>query len=248
MKKFLPLSLVIPCFNRLDQTKNLLDSLKNSRSDCQIIIVDDCSQTDVKRLIDSYDFPDLIYHRNESNKGPAASRNIGIKLSRYDYVAFTDNDCLVTADWLEKMHESIGSCGQDIAGVGGKVIAKNNDLISLYYIYHKILDPWFYQGRFLYLVTANAIFNKPALLKVNCFDEAVRIAGGEDPGMCFKLINEGYRFAYNPEAVIIHDFPKGVINFIKTFYRYGFGCSFQSKKYFKKIKYLKNDNFAGISQ
>lgn len=247
MRQSLPVSLIIPCFNRPEQTKNLLDSLSGSKFACQIILIDDCSFDDIKKIADGYDFPDLIYYRNESNKGPAYSRNMGIKLSKYDYLAFTDNDCVVTDNWLPSLYDSIRLSGDNIAGVGGKVIAKNNDLISLYYIYHKILDPWYYNGQFLYLVTANAIFKKEALLKVNCFDESVKIAGGEDPGMCFKLINAGYGFAYNPEAIIVHDFPKGIINFIKTFYRYGLGCSFQSKKYFKEIKFISNDKFAGIN-
>jgi len=248
MKKTLPVSLVIPCFNRLKQMKNLLDSLRDSNFDCQIVIVDDCSSDAIKTILDSYEFSDLLYHRNSSNLGPAASRNIGIKLAKYDYVAFTDNDCLVSDDWLISIFKSIKSTDDIIAGVGGRVIAKNNDLISLYFIYHKILDPWFYKGQFLYLVTANAIFKKEALLKVGCFDESLKIAGGEDPGMCFKLINSGYKLMYNPEAVIIHDFSKGVFDFIKTFYRYGFGCSIQSKKHFQEITFVNNEKFAGINK
>ncbi len=247
MKKFLPVSLIIPCYNRLYQTRNLLDSLSSSDYACQIIIVDDCSTDDLKCLIGKYDFANLVYLRNASNKGPAYSRNAGIKVAKYDYLAFTDNDCMVASDWLIKLYDSIRLSDDNIAGVGGKVIAKNNDLISLYYVYHKILDPWFYNGQYLYLVTANAIFKKESLFRVDCFDDTLSIPGGEDPGMCFKLINEGYRFAYNPEAIIRHDFSKCLIDFIKTFYRYGLGCSYQSKKYFKEIEFTCNDKYAGIN-
>ncbi|MEK9161246.1 MAG: hypothetical protein AAB822_00625, partial [Patescibacteria group bacterium] len=73
-------------------------------------------------------------------------------------------------------------------------------------------------------------------------------AGGEDPGLCFKLANEGYKLLYNPDAIIVHDFQRGVVNFIKTFYRYGFGCSAQSKKYFKKISFVNNEKFAGMDK
>ncbi|MEK7069788.1 MAG: glycosyltransferase family 2 protein, partial [Patescibacteria group bacterium] len=89
---------------------------------------------------------------------------------------------------------------------------------------------------------------KQALLKVGCFDESIKIAGGEDPGLCFKLANEGYKLLYNPDAIIVHDFQRGVVNFIKTFYRYGFGCSAQSKKYFKKISFVNNEKFAGMDK
>lgn len=248
MNEKIPISLVIPCFNRIKQTKNLLNSLEQCRYRCQIILIDDCSTDDFKKLVESYPTLEIKFHRNETNKGPAFSRNKGIELADYGFVAFTDNDCIVTEKWLSKLYQSIKMSGHNIAGVGGKIIAKNNDLISLYFIYHKILDPWFYNGQFLYLVTANAIFKKEALLKVGCFDDSIRMAGGEDPGLCFKLINSGYRFLYNPEAIIIHDFQKGIVNFIKTFYRYGIGCSVQSGKYFKPIPFRNNGNFAGLDE
>jgi glycosyltransferase involved in cell wall biosynthesis len=248
MKEHLPISLVIPCFNRIKQTKNLFDSLEQSKYRCQIILIDDFSSDNIQQLVNSYRTLEIKYHRNETNKGPAYSRNMGIKLADFDFVAFTDNDCIVTDEWLFEIYNSIKNSKQNIAGVGGKIIAKGNDLISLYFIYHKILDPWFHNGQFLYLVTANSIFKKEALLNVDCFDDTMKIAGGEDPGLCFKLINEGYRFQYNPDAIVIHDFQKGLLNFFKTFYRYGFGCSVQSKKYFKTIPFVNNKNFAGLNE
>jgi GT2 family glycosyltransferase len=245
MKVQLPISLVIPCFNRFEQTKNLFLSLEQSSYRCQIILIDDCSKDDLKSLVIAFPTLEIKYQRNETNKGPAFSRNLGIDLADFELVAFTDNDCIITNGWLKKLYETIIFSKPNIAGVGGKIVAKDNDLISLYFIYHKILDPWFYNGQFLYLVTANSIFKKEALLNVGCFDDSIKIAGGEDPGLCFKLINNGYRFLYNPEAIIIHDFPKGIMNFVKTFYRYGYGCSVQSEKYYKSIDYISNKNFAG---
>lgn len=247
MKEQLPISLIVPCFNRLDQTKILLDSLQENEYQCEIIIVDDFSKANIKDLVLEYKALDIVYHRNKSNNGPAFSRNTGIKLAKYDYVAFTDNDCTVTPDWLINIYRSIKSSTDQVAGVGGKIIAKNIDLISLYYVYHKILDPWYYKGQFLYLVTANAIFKKQALEDVGGFDDTITSAGGEDPGLCFKLTGKGYKFLYNPDAVIIHNFQRGIINFIKTFYRYGIGCSAQSKKYFKKLSFVNNEKFAGIN-
>jgi len=246
MKKQLQISLIIPCYNRVQQTKRLLDSLRQNAFGCQVIIIDDCSTDNIKELIDTYTDLEILYYRNEKNKGPATSRNIGIKLSTHEYVAFTDNDCIVTADWFSHIYKTILASKDDVAGAGGKIIARGNDLVSLYFIYHKILDPWYYKGQFLYLVTANAIFKKQALITVDGFDESIKITGGEDPGLCFKLANQGYKFLYNPEAIIIHDFQSSWIYFVKTFYRYGLGCSAQSKKYFKKIAFTKNEKFAGI--
>lgn len=245
-KRFLPISLIIPCFNRLKQTKDLLDSLRQSNFRCEIIVVDDNSKEDLYGVIKKYRELDITYIKNTKNRGPAYSRNKGIDICKYEYVAFTDNDCLVTSDWLLRLYDSINNSQPKIAGVGGKVIAKNEDIISLYYIYHKILDPWYLNGRYYYIVTANSIFKKKYLAEVKGFDSTIRIAGGEDPGLCFKLMNNGYEFLYNPEAVIIHNFEKSIYSFLKTFYRYGFGCSVQSKKYFNSPEFIENKGYGGM--
>jgi GT2 family glycosyltransferase len=180
------------------------------------------------------------------NMGPAYSRNIGIKMASYPYVAFTDNDCMVTKDWLLRMHEYIRDAPSYVAGVGGRTIAYGKDMISQYYEYNKILDPWFYNGKWLYVVSANAIFKKDVLEKVGGFDEEVTIAGGEDVGLCFKIANIGYDLLYHDDAVIIHDFDKSIRKLLKTFFNYGYGCRVQYDKYYMSQKNEKIISFGGL--
>ena len=246
MKIQLPVSLIIPCFNRLIQTENLLKSLERANFSCEIILIDDCSSVNLGNLVALFKELDIKYYRNERNSGPAFSRNRGIELAQHEYIAFTDNDCEVTADWLIRLHEYLSNTKNNIAGVGGRVLAKQDDLISNYYSYHKILDPWFYNGRYLYIVTANAIFRKSKLMEVGGFDTEMKKAGGEDPGLCFKLLNTGYEFLYCPEAVILHDYDTSWKGFYKTFYQYGLGCSIQTKKYFKAKDFKHQNNYALI--
>jgi len=246
IKKRIPVTLIIPVYNRIRQTYQLLNSISQAEFDCEIIVVDDNSSDNIKKVIDEFKVLNIKFFKNKENLGPAYSRNVGIKNSKHDLVAFTDNDCIVTKDWLLRLYEYIRDSNKKIAGVGGRVIAKGQDIFSKYYTYHKILDPWFYNGRYLYLVTANAIFRKDALIEVNLFDETVKQAGGEDPGLSFKLLNKKYELLYNPEAVIIHDYETSLKNFIKMFYKYGFGCSYQVKKYYKNNKFISNKNFGEL--
>jgi len=247
MKEKIPVTLIIPTYNRIEQTTQLLNSLSQAKFDCEIIIVDDNSSENINELTKKFQNLEIKYFRNKENFGPAYSRNVGIKNAKYDFVAFTDNDCIVSNDWLLRLYEYIRDSNKKIAGVGGRVIAKGEDIFSKYYTYHKILDPWFYNGRYLYLVTANAIFRKEALKEVNYFDETVKQAGGEDPGLSFKLLNKGYEFLYNPEAVIIHDYDTSLRSFIKIFHKYGFGCSYQVKEHYKNSKFVSNTNYGGIN-
>jgi glycosyltransferase involved in cell wall biosynthesis len=247
MKSKLPVSLVIPCYNRLQQTELLLLSIRQSDFECEIIVIDDCSKENLKIVIDKFTDLKIIYYRNEINSGPSFSRNKGIELASCDYIAFTDNDCTVAKDWLIRLHEYISNTKSKVAAVGGKVISKDNNIFSLYFTYHKILDPWYHNGQFYYVVTANAIFKKSALQEVGGFDTAIKKAGGEDPGLCFKLMKNNWEFLYNQDAIIIHDYEKGFSKLFKTFFNYGFGCSVQTKKYFKMPVHIDNGNFGGIT-
>jgi GT2 family glycosyltransferase len=198
-------------------------------------------------VIDPYiDKINLKYIKNRLNKGPSFSRNVGIKLANNPYIAFTDNDCLVTKDWLLRLHEYIRDAPSNVAGVGGRTVALGNDIISKYYEYNKILDPWFYNGKWLYIVSANAIFKKKILEEVGGFDEDVKKAGGEDVGLCFKINNKGYDLLYNDDAIIIHDFEVSIKKLWKTFFNYGYGSRIQYDKYFVSTKNVKKIGYAGI--
>lgn len=242
----LPVSLVLPCFNRIKQTRDLLTSLSEADFMCQIILVDDCSPKSLECMVEEYSNLNINYIRNEKNSGAAFSRNVGVRESLHSLIAFTDNDCIVDKNWLIRLHDSIKKSPTSTAGVGGKVIATDGDVFSRYYDYHKTLDPWFFRGKFYYLTTANAIFRKNVFLLVDGFDETVPGAGGEDPGICFKLQNAGYKIEYCDTAIVRHQYEPTLSAFIKTYLRYGRGCAGQFRKHFKPQDFHENTNFAGL--
>ena len=198
MSTNLPVSLVVPCYERHADTEGLLLALRSANFSCEIIIVDDASPNSLSTVVEQFPDMGIRYIRLEKNRGPAAARNIGIECSKFDLIAFTDNDCVPSTDWLVHLFQAIHDAPARIAGVGGRVAAFGKDVISEYYDYHKILDPWFYRGQHYYVTTANAIFHRHLLNLVGGFDETVKAAGGEDPGLCFKLLNAGFSLGYAP--------------------------------------------------
>ncbi len=231
----LPVSVVITTFNRPRALRKTLESFESANFRCEIIVIDDGSKPAVSSVTNDFPALSIAYYANSQNLGPAQSRNTGILKASNKFIAFTDDDCAVSEDWLLKLYDSISKADGAVAGVGGRVLALGSDMFSRYYEYHKILDPWSFRGQCFYLVTANAIFRRSALIQVGGFDERVRVPGGEDPGLCFKLLNCGYRFRYSPGAIVYHDFRKGFWEFLKTFYRYGRGCAFQSARHFRRF-------------
>ncbi|MEG1585468.1 MAG: glycosyltransferase family 2 protein [Bacteroidales bacterium] len=62
-----------------------------SRSDFEIIVVDDGSRQSPENIIKSYQNSDIKFHR-QSNGGPGAARNTAIKLAAGEYLLFVDGD------------------------------------------------------------------------------------------------------------------------------------------------------------
>lgn len=232
MKPVIPLSVVVPAYRRATETRRLLESLAASDARFEVVLVDDASPEPLGPIVEPLrEHLDLVVLRLPTNQGPAAARNAGLRLASHDVIAFTDNDCAVTPGWARRLHRYMSDAPPRVAGVGGRVLALGDDLFSRYYTYHKILDPWLDRGRYLYVVTANAAFRRAALEDVGGFDDGIRIPGGEDPGLCFKLLENGWRLEYDSEAVVFHDYRPGLVDFVRTFFRYGAGCRHQADRH-----------------
>lgn len=232
----LPLSVVVPCYGRRELTRRLLSSLAASPDRFQVILVDDASPEPLESLLGEFRSRlELEGLRQSGRRGPAAARNRGIAAARHPFIAFTDNDCIVQPGWARELTTHLQEASPKVVGVGGRTLAVGDDVFSRYYSYHKLLDPYLQQGRYLYVVTANCAFRRSALEEVGGFDEDLRQPGGEDPGLCFKLLERGYQLNYRPEAVVHHHYRPGLVDFARTLFRYGKGCRLQTDRYVSSL-------------
>lgn len=92
------LSVIIPVYNASKYLHQCFDSIiKQEYQDYEIILVDDGSKDDSPEICQRFALahPQFSYHRQE-NQGPAAARNLGMKLAHGEYICFIDAD-----DWVE---------------------------------------------------------------------------------------------------------------------------------------------------
>jgi len=233
------ISVVVPTRNRLENLNQLLISFKNLREfPLEIIIVDDGSIDQTQELLNKWEstvkrfFP--IVFNNPKSEGPAVARNIGIQLASGDLIAFTDDDCIVHPHWVKEIQKSnIWNNKGQIVGIGGRVLPFRKGIVSDYFTFHRILEPPHYTQ---YLVTANACYLRSKLLEVNGFDECHKYPGGEDNGLSLNLFKLGYRFGYEKNMIVWHDYRTSLLSFMKTFYRYGKGCAEITQKHLLKNK------------
>lgn len=87
-------SIIITVYNKSIHLENCILSILNQTYDnIEIIIIDDCSTDDSRNIINKFkDCNKITIIYNEHNMGCYASRNIGIKHSNGDIIAFQDAD------------------------------------------------------------------------------------------------------------------------------------------------------------
>ena len=91
MSNKVDLSIIIPVYNAEKYLKTCLDSILNQTyKDIEVICVNDCSKDDSLKILEEYARKDKRVQiiNNETNLGPGANRNIGIKRARGKYLTF----------------------------------------------------------------------------------------------------------------------------------------------------------------
>jgi glycosyltransferase involved in cell wall biosynthesis/radical SAM superfamily enzyme YgiQ (UPF0313 family)/Tfp pilus assembly protein PilF len=101
----LPLvSVIVPTFNRPDMLVATLQSiLEQTYENHEIIVINDCG-LDVADIVGWLNKKgNITYIRHDRNRGLAAARNSGLKLTRGKYIAYLDDDDLFYPDHLETL-------------------------------------------------------------------------------------------------------------------------------------------------
>lgn len=200
----------------------------------EIIIVDNNSSPKIEPTWIEYPIPVRLLTCNKI--GPASARNFGVQNSQSDWILFTDSDCVPTSNlltgYLKVQNGSVG--------YAGNIKALGHDFISKYYDQQEILlPPKVYERQSEpcpdYLITANCLVWRYAFELVGGFNEEIKIAGGEDIDLGFKLRNVG-QLAYAFDSVAKHNFNCGLRDFRERFVRYGNGNKIISELYNLDLK------------
>jgi glycosyltransferase involved in cell wall biosynthesis len=98
-------SVIVPTFNRIDEIKELLESLTKQTIDknlFEVIIVDDGSTDSTDEFVQDFSLnsPFRISLLKQNHQGPGEARNYGMKKALGKYFVFIDSDCLADKNWL----------------------------------------------------------------------------------------------------------------------------------------------------
>ena len=101
------ISVIIPTYNCADYIKNAINSVlfQKYRGDIEVIVVDDGSTDNTKKVLEEYIKNKQIIYIKQKNKGQASARNTGFKKSTGELIAFLDSDDTWNQDKLTKQIE-----------------------------------------------------------------------------------------------------------------------------------------------
>jgi len=181
-------SVVIPCFNLGAYVDEAVQSvLDQTRSDAEILIVDDGSDDPVtQHLLASYRRPRTRVVRT-ANRGVSAARNAGLEEARGRYVSFLDADDLLEPRFLERL---IGRLEADDA------LAFASCWLTAFGEREFVWEPERCDLAWLLAedtVCTAAPVRREALLAVGGFDERPELDGYEDWKLAIDLVERGHR-------------------------------------------------------
>ena len=127
------IDIIIPVYNTPnDDLKRCFDSiLKQSYTDYKVYVIDDGSSEETKKFIDIYAKDKKnFYVRHIVNGGVSAARNVGLSLSKSEYITFVDSDDTIEKNFLKQAIKYIEKYDLDII-IGGYNEINNNKIIKV---------------------------------------------------------------------------------------------------------------------
>lgn len=198
-------AVVVPTYNRPESLKLCLISLMHlDPAPDAIIVVDDGSKWPAAPIC--AEFGDRVTCIRQTNAGPAAARNAGVRRTQADVVALTDDDCTPRTDWFGILLQA-----QDgVVGrmVGGRV--ENALTNNVYAAASQSLCDYLYAAggsageNAGFFTTNNLAFDRAFFDKIGGFDEGFPRAAAEDRDLGLRWRAAGGELLYAPQAVIDH--------------------------------------------
>ncbi len=218
------ISVIIPVKNEETKIETCLKAVFSQTLKPYEVIVVDGHSTD-KTVENAMKFPVRVFYEEYHTR--AGANNIGIANAQGDYIAFTDADCIPDKNWLKYLHKEFKD---GIVGVGGGVknigeglwemsinIATDTFLGSA----NSVQGRYFKNKKFVKSISGcNSMYRKEDVIACGGFNASLSTA--EDTDLNNRMLDLG-KLLYTPDAIILHNHKRGLKDFRKRMYQYGYG-------------------------
>jgi len=206
------ISVVLNLLNEKRHIRDLLDSLVTQEPPFEIVIVDAGSWDGTVEVVREYmkGRPEIHLYHHPGSRGE--STNFGIMKATGEAIATIGGDCIANPFWLRELRKSLRE--YDI--VAGKTINIG---------YHAFEDlervELYHRGVDISYPSASMAWKKEVLDAVVGFDPWFVTA--EDIDINLRAVSKGFRFGYNPDAIVYHRTKGSFRGFLKQAFWNGWG-------------------------
>ncbi|HZM69625.1 MAG TPA: glycosyltransferase [Candidatus Cryosericum sp.] len=222
------ISILIATADRQELLAGCLKSLAATRfTEAEVLVLD--QSREVPSLPNgSGEGPEVRFIRCP-RRGKSAALNHGVREARAPWLAFTDDDCRVGADWLEVIDRAAREAGPDCA-LTGQVLpgAPEGESVIAPSLREDGLEATYTAPTFRDVLFGNNMAMPAAvLLKAGCFDETLgpgtAAPAAEDNDLGYRLLRAGLSIRYLPGMLVTHRSWRSGSEQVRLFRSYGIG-------------------------
>lgn len=208
------ISVLLATKNRSEKLKTcLLSILENSFQNFEIILIDQSDTKDTKRIVTGIGSKKIRYVRM-NGMGKAKALNFAVKKSKNEILAFTDDDCIASKNWLKEIDDTYRRTAVD--GVFGNTYAykktQTKGKICAATFRSKGKNVFSRPDIIHYQVLGlgnNMSLRKSAILSAGMFQEWLgvgsRAKAGEESELIFRILKNNRILITNPNMIVYHN-------------------------------------------
>lgn len=219
-------SVIVPVYNRPDEIDELFSSLtKQSSKNFEIIVVEDGSKIDCKKVVEKYSNDLEIKYFYKENEKPAIARNYGVAHSSGEYVLFFDSDCIIPSNYFEKLDINLQK--NPIDAFGGPDAA-SPDFNEVQKAISYSMTSLFTTGKIrggevidkFYPRSFNMGIKREVFDKIGGFP-VTKMHPGEDMVFAIEIIKQGYKTKLFKDCYVYHKRRNTFKSFFIQVFRFG---------------------------
>ncbi|MCX8008931.1 MAG: glycosyltransferase [Patescibacteria group bacterium] len=223
------ISVIILAYNAERTIRQCLHAITNQATHVayEIIVVYRRSSDRTLEIIKQYPSVNVII-QPDNLPGISAARNLGIAKAKSSIIAFTDADCVVSSNWIQRIFDCFFR-DHTVDAIGGPLVGTGNESTWIARVGGYVAE---LHGTIGKIATNNCAIRKSALQHIGGFDE--QLMTGEDVDMSWRLEKMGVRIVIDHSLRVMHLWRHTLRDFIREQYGYGKGRGLLIDRYPEK--------------
>lgn len=219
-------SVIVPTRNRPRALANCVRALSRLNPPAggfeAVVVNDGGQQPDDDVLRHSSGTAMRVRFETQPHAGPAAARNTGARLATGAWLAFTDDDCEPSVDWLPAFERALSEHPGALAGgVVRNVVADSVFSEASQRLVGFVVDWFDGDSREPFFSSNNIAVSRTAFLEAGGFDPTFGTSAGEDREFCDRWFAQGRESLPVHDALVDHRHVLSLRSFIRQHHGYG---------------------------